>query len=307
MDKSPAWQQNTIQPVSTDIKVSLQAISDSIGIYTRNPVSDFTFYDSNNLIRRIDGVSQGFPELYLEKNKQIAAGEKAMLIKKLRPGDELPAASPDTDLVLGVLLTSVLLFTIVSITSRNLLPAVSRFFTFRSSGNTARKEGWGLLLWQSVILNLASFMLIAIFLYSAASHYGYVPTGMKPTVFWIIVLGVIVTAVLLRILICTITGNLSSHREEFIEYVSVIYSSYRISAVLLALVVILLNYTTFLPSESYIIPGIVVFALMYIIRIIRLMSIFINKGISIFYLILYLCALEFLPVVVSVKYFTGLV
>ena len=47
--------------------------------------------------------------------------------------------------------------------------------------------------------------------------------------------------------------------------------------------------------------------LMYSIRVIRLLIIFLNRNISIFYLILYLCALEILPVLIVVKYFTGLV
>jgi len=41
-------------------------------------------------------------------------------------------------------------------------------------------------------------------------------------------------------------------------------------------------------------------------RIIKLFSIFLNRNISILYLILYLCALELLPVVVLIKYFAGL-
>jgi hypothetical protein len=46
---------------------------------------------------------------------------------------------------------------------------------------------------------------------------------------------------------------------------------------------------------------------MYLIRVIRLIIIFLNRNISIFYLILYLCALEILPVLIVIKYFTGLV
>ena len=57
---------------------------------------------------------------------------------------------------------------------------------------------------------------------------------------------------------------------------------------------------------GYFISVIIVLVTLYLIRIARLFIIFINKGISLFYLILYLCALEFLPVVICLKYISGL-
>ena len=59
--------------------------------------------------------------------------------------------------------------------------------------------------------------------------------------------------------------------------------------------------------SSTLIAGIIIIGLMYLIRVVRLLIIFLNRNISIFYLILYLCALEILPGLIIVKYFTGLV
>ncbi len=53
--------------------------------------------------------------------------------------------------------------------------------------------------------------------------------------------------------------------------------------------------------------GIIVLGILYLIRVLRLFVIFINRNISILYLILYLCALEILPILISVKYISGLV
>jgi hypothetical protein len=214
---------------------------------------------------------------------------------------------PGSDFVLIVVMSSVLIFTLVNITSRNLLPQAAKFMFMRGISDSARKDSRTLFKWQSTLLNLASFMILSVFCYSAAATYGALPSGMQGLSIWLLILAAIIVAVSLRHLVCLVTGYLSSHREEFSEYLMVIYYSYRFSAIILIVFVVLMNYTLFLPPEHYIIPGFAVFIVMYIIRVIRLILIFLNEGVSIFYLILYLCALEFLPVAISVKYFTGLV
>ncbi|MDQ1332313.1 MAG: hypothetical protein QG576_347, partial [Bacteroidota bacterium] len=85
-----------------------------------------------------------------------------------------------------------------------------------------------------------------------------------------------------------------------------IYLSYRMMALVLFILVILLSYTTFFPSKALFLTGFITIAALYLMRIIRLLLIFMKRNISILYLILYLCALEFLPVVTLVKYITGL-
>ena len=99
----------------------------------------------------------------------------------------------------------------------------------------------------------------------------------------------------------------SEEQEVFRQYLLGIYQSYRIGALFLFGIIILMSYTMILPVRDYIILGIIIIGLMYLIRVVRLLIIFLNRNISIFYLILYLCALEILPGLIIVKYFTGLV
>jgi hypothetical protein len=178
---------------------------------------------------------------------------------------------------------------------------------FRGINDPFSRDIGGLFHWQSTILNLISFLIIALFSYSAASYNDFIPFGIKGIVFWFISLGIIITAITLRHMVCIITGNASGEKEVFREYLLGVYQSYRLSALFLFVLIILMSYTVFFSAKVYFISGIIVIGLMYLIRVIRLFIIFINQNISIFYLILYLCALEILPVVISVKYFTGLV
>lgn len=294
-------------PGHEGIQDSPAITADTSAVAARNIVIDFTFYDRNNPLAGPRTINPGFPALFIEKGKDAARADHSRLLKSLKDGDSRNESYKDGDFVLGVLLVSVMLFTVVSATTRNLMPDASRFFLFRGMGDTVKKDRKVLLGWQSTLLNLSAFMVLALFIYSSAQSYSVMPEGMSPLLFWLAALGAIVTAITLRHMICLITGNLSSQSPLFSEYLMIIYYSYRFSALFLAVLTLIMNYTVFLPPEVYVIPGAVIFALIYIFRIIRLILIFINEGVSILYLILYLCALEFLPVLICAKYFTGLV
>jgi hypothetical protein len=181
-----------------------------------------------------------------------------------------------------------------------------RFFLFRGINDASSRDIGGLFSWQSTILNLASFLIIGLFTYCFALFYDFLPAGITEINGYLISLGIIISAVTLRHLVCLLTGNISEERDVFRDYLAGVYQSYRLSAMILFVVIILLTYTLLLPSQVFLISGIIALGLMYLIRIVRLLIIFINRNISIFYLILYLCALEILPVGITVKYFTGL-
>ncbi|MCE5346006.1 MAG: DUF4271 domain-containing protein [Bacteroidales bacterium] len=292
----------------------LKPVADSANIVApdtlcrRNSVADITFYDSINVVTNIDqSTTNGFPVLFIEKNRQIKADIKASLEKKLKPGLDLPVQQFHDEWVIGIILIAAFLLSIVRVTSKNMFSDITRFFLFKGITDPSTRNVGGLFLWQSTILNLASFFIIALFIYSSAEYFGAVPTNIPGIFFWLISLGAIIVVVILRHVTCIITGFASGEKEVFREYQVVVFQSYRFAALLLSVIVIMIYYTPLHPSDLYFIAGIIVTGIMYLIRIATLMKIFLNRNISIFYLILYLCALEILPVLISVKYFTSLV
>ena len=281
---------------------------DTNSVCLRNSISDITFYDSNNFVLKTDTLLiDRFPYVFIEKNKKIQNELRITLLKQLRPGKDNPSQPLHNDWIIGIILIAAFLYSLVRTTSKNMLPDVSRFFLFRGINDPSSRDIGGLLHWQPAILNLISFLIIALFAYCAASYYNFIPFGFSGIIFWLISLGVIISAFTLRHIVCILTGKISGENGVFREYLVGIYHSYRFSALILFVLVILMSYTMILPARMGFISGLIVFVIMYLIRIIRLMIIFLNRNISIFYLILYLCALEFLPVVISVKYFSGLV
>jgi Domain of unknown function (DUF4271) len=289
-------------------QTTLPDYSDTTTVCPRNSIADPTFYDFNNFILRLGfGTYKQFPFIFTEKVRQQEREEKALLIKQLKPGNDIPPQPLHADWMILIIIVVVFLYSLVKDVSRNLSPGFSRFFLFRGVNDPVSRDSGGLFHWQSTILNLISFLVIGLFGYSAASFYNLIPIGFKGIILWLIAFGVISVAITLRHIACVITGVTSGEQEAFTKYLLGIYQSYRFGALFLFVIVILISYTRILPVRNLMITGIFILGLMYLIRVIRLLIIFLNRNISIFYLILYLCALEILPVLIVVKYFTGLV
>jgi hypothetical protein len=274
----------------------------------RNSIADITFYDSNNVISKIEHSLPGrFPFDFMEKNRKVHDEAGTALLKQLKPGSELPQKPYHNDFIIVVILFAAFLYSIIRSSSQSLFLVVSRFFLFRGINDPSLRDIGGLFHWHSTVINLISFLILGLFFYSAAEYYDFIPPSLVGIKFWLIALGIIIAVITLHHIMCIITGNASGQREVFREYLLAVYQSYRFSALFMFVIIVLMSYTALFTVSFFITSGIVVLFALYLIRIFRLLIIFINRNISIFYLILYLCALEILPVLITIKYFTGLV
>ncbi|MDX2413707.1 MAG: DUF4271 domain-containing protein, partial [Bacteroidales bacterium] len=120
-------------------------------------------------------------------------------------------------------------------------------------------------------------------------------------------LGIITLAVALRFVIIRLTGEITRTGGAFEEYAFNIAHIYRFLAIPLLFINFLIPYLELIPDILLIIIGITLIANMLIIRVLRLFAIFIRRGFSLLYIILYLCALEFTPILVFAKFLSGAV
>jgi hypothetical protein len=283
-------------------------ITDTTSVSNRNSIADVTFYDSNNVATRVEPFyTDRFPIAFTEKNRQMEAEVSASLVKQLKPGYEIPYQPLHDDWIILIIMLVIFLFSLIRSSSKSEFPEVTRFFLFRGINDPSSKNIGGLFQWESTIKNLTSFLIFCLFAYSAASYYNIIPSEITGIIFWIISVMSIISAVTLRHIICTITGSASGQNDLFRNYLHGIYQYYQLSAMFLIVILIMMSYTTIFPANSYFIAVIIVLGIFYLIRIIRLLIIFLNRNISIFYLILYLCTLEILPVLILVKYISGLI
>jgi len=281
--------------------------ADTTSFCTRNAVSDVTFYDSLNLLTRINETDLNrFPFIFTEKNRNRENALKSVLTKHLKDGKEIPERPFHEDWIILVVLVAAFLYSSIRTFSKNFFPEIIRFFSFRGVGDPVSGDIGEVYHWQSTIVNLISFFNIALFVYCAASYYEFIPAGISGILFWAIAFLSVALIVTLRHLVCFVTGTISGQKQIFNEYMVTVYQLYRYASLIFFVLVILLSYTDLFSAKTIFIIGLTSFLALYLMRIIRLLLIFIKRDVSVLYLILYLCALEFLPVLVTAKYFTGL-
>ena len=280
---------------------------DTTSVCLKNKHVDITFFDSTNVLNQIGKQTpDNFPFLFIEKNRDLKMKSKLILQTHLKNGKEIPAKILNDDWIIVIVIISVLIYAIINTLPKKITREVKSFFLFRNTGDPSLSDTGELFHWQSTLFNLVSFLNLALFAYLATAYYNIIPDSIPRFLFWLILLLIIISAATLRHIICYFIGKASGESVAFNEYILSIYLFYRYLAFILFFISILLCYTTFLPAESLFYTGFITIIFFYFVRLIKLFLIFIKKNISIFYLILYLCALEFLPVGILIKYFTGL-
>jgi hypothetical protein len=274
----------------------------------RNSIADVTFYDSTNILFQINGGNiQNFPFVFTGINRKFREETNANLVSHLRSGAEIPSDFFHNDWALPIIFLSVLIYGVIKADSGKFFKGILKFISFRGINESSSRDIGGLFQWQSTLFNLASFMNISLFAFFTSIWYNVFPSAGKSFFYWLLSFAIIISSVTLRHFICIFTGNMSEEKDIFLEYLIGIYQAYRLAGLFLLVITVLILYTAFIPVNILFYIGFSLVSLLYIIRVFRLFLIFTNRHASIFYLILYLCALEILPVVILVKYVTGLI
>ncbi|HLP74434.1 MAG TPA: DUF4271 domain-containing protein [Bacteroidales bacterium] len=295
---------NEISSGTTAVR-DVKPVFDTSAVCRRKSIHDFTFHDPGNFVRALDYPVTDRTVIDLAGKARILNREKnEILISRLREGEPLPVKQRNEDWVIFIILAAALLLTLIR-SSKKPLQNIQSFFLFRGVADSGSHNPAELFQLSGTIKNLASFIIISLFIYTSASWFGLIPAGMAKIVFWLICLAVVIAAITLRHIICLVTGNLSGTSEAFGEYLTGVYLSYHFSAVILAILTVMISYTKIVTPNFIITCGITAFGIMYLFRVMRLFVIFINRNISILYLILYLCALEILPVAIAIRFFSG--
>jgi hypothetical protein len=82
---------------------------------------------------------------------------------------------------------------------------------------------------------------------------------------------------------------------------NIVYNTWFACAIVLFIINTIILFAPVGNPSLIIKAGLIIAAIILIVRALRLLSIFIDRHVSIFYFILYLCALEVLPVLVTFK------
>lgn len=159
------------------------------------------------------------------------------------------------------------------------------------------------LLWNRLFILLDSlfFITIPLSISLAMDHLELTPEDLTPFKIFILSLAVLLAFRLFRFVSIKTIGLISNKQKDLYHLYFNILLYTRIISVLLAPVVVLLVYINQSLTAALLVfsAAVVVIAIVY--RTLRTLQVFINKGFSLFYLILYLCALEIIPILLLAK------
>jgi len=204
-----------------------------------------------------------------------------------------------------LLIFPVVIYLMVSLNDKYSLTRIIKIVFSNKFAHTAyRNISPGIQLFQ-ILLGLLSLISISTFLLFAEIHFNVIFLNLKAGLLWLINLLFISIAIILRYIVNHIVGSVTRTRDLFKEYFFNISRSYKLLGIILLILNFFVSYLVSIPDKYIIFFSFSVISVLLLFRIIRLVYIFLIRRFSLFYLILYLCALEILPALIFIKYLSG--
>jgi len=219
----------------------------------------------------------------LEKVEVVFAGKKVF--------------RTNPDWLVGVLVLSIILFASVRLIFNKYLNQLIQSTTNYSTFTRTFRERYFNFLHASFRLDLIFHLIFALFLYQLISTFKIDIGGTKTYYSYLICLGIVIGYFWVKRIIYYIIGVLTESKSEVQEYLFSITVYNRVLGLVLLPVTATIAFIPVSQVEYLLFGGILIVVVFYLMSLIRGGKIFLKKHFSISYLILYLCTLEFLPLV----------
>jgi len=157
----------------------------------------------------------------------------------------------------------------------------------------------------NIALNLVYIIVVSIFIYQFVYFFDIKKNLQKIDFVYIIIF--ISTLAIVRLIVMKILGEIFAVQKEFSEY---LFNQFMFNK-LLGLILIPLAFTIpYVPNfmqQFLIYIGLLLISITFLVKLFRGFTIIIKKDVLIFYVLLYLCTLEILPILVGYTYFKKLI
>ena len=209
------------------------------------------------------------------------------------PGKKLLRNNPDW--LVGVLVFSFILFASVRLIFNKYLSQVFQSTTNYSTFTRLFRERYFNLFHASFRLDVIFNLILALFSYQFISIFK-INFGLKQSFYiYLTCLIIIIGYFTAKRIAYFLIGVLTESRQEVQEYLFSIKTYNRVLGMFLLPITAIIAFVPMKQTEPLLFAGLLIIAVFYLFSLIRGGKIFLKKHFSISYLILYLCTLEFLP------------
>ncbi|HZL11097.1 MAG TPA: DUF4271 domain-containing protein [Prolixibacteraceae bacterium] len=209
------------------------------------------------------------------------------------PGKKLQQKNPDW--LIGVLILSFLLFASVRLIFNKYLSQLIQSAVNYSTFSRLFRERYFNVLHASFRLDLIFNMLMALFGFQFLSLYK-INLGVSNSFYvYLICLGIVTGYFTAKRIIYYLIGILTERKQEIQEYLFNITVFNRVLGLFLLPVTVTIAFANLSQVEIFVFGGLLIIIIFYMLSLYRGGKIFFIKQFPIFYLILYLCTLEIIP------------
>ncbi len=210
-------------------------------------------------------------------------------------GKKVVRSNPDW--LVGVLLLSFLLFASVRLIFNKYLSQLIQSTINYSTFLRSFRERYFNLFHASFRLDLVFSLIMGLFSYQFLNAYKINLGASKSYYTYLICLGIVIGYFISKKIVYYIIGILTESKPEVQEYLFSMTVYNRVLGLFLMPVTATIAFVPLTQVEPILYAGLAIVAIFYLMSLIRGGKIFLKKHFSISYLILYLCTLEFLPLI----------
>ena len=279
----------------------VQDVTDSIQSLATDSIQD-SIRQTDYHIGNIFPIARGkevFPTEMVTTDSQM----KIIYNSPRYSGLTIPENKLNTDFCFTILSFSLILVAGLAVFGKKSIFAGFSLFNFGRKNEPSLGSATDLLSWPGLFRFAFTILGFGLFATIFMVLTGILPglPGLETIKYFCIACAIITMLVLVRHLCCIIVSVFTGQRLLFMEYVSVIYSGYYIASLFLIAFSAIVLFTPLKEPSGLLWSGAGIIGLVLFIRLIRLINIFLKRRVSILYFILYLCALEVLPVLIILK------
>jgi hypothetical protein len=256
--------------------------------------------DSTLKINLTDTISNSSSEIFLPQEQTIDLYHGNELKAKHNLPERVNDFNPDW--MFPVIIIVVGMFTWLRIYyNKFFLRFFSAIFNSNITNQIVRDENV-LVQRASVVLSVAFYLVMAMFLYILSIHYNWLSSMSTGIVRFVFLALIVAAAYAFKFIVLKITGYIFDLGKETSSYIFTVFLINNIQGIVLFPLIVLLLFGHAGAGNIIIIPAIVIAVSAYLYRLARGVQIGISvPGFSPVYLFLYLCALEIAPLIVIVK------
>lgn len=261
---------------------------------TNDPFQQNFLYNINNTKPVVKKVKQDVFIEQMESVTSVVQNEKEIKPKYI-------SGRIQFDWITILLIGSFLLLGWVRLFNKKYLTSLIKSVISVQESNTMYREKNSLMVRASFIINLLFISNISVFTIQIRHFFDLKLNGTEDYTLYFIVLFSILTLYIFRAASSFFVGTVFLKQKVFSEYFHNVNIFTKNNGLLIFPVIIALQFLSYEYISFIIYTGIIASGLLYLLQTIRAVQIIIRKNVSIFYMILYLCAFEFSPFLIVYK------